>query len=415
MKHSTYIVAVDVSSNKCDIDIHKDDHQEIGSFVVNYTHSELNNMLSRINNLVDKKDTTVVMEATGHYHRIVFYRFHNAGFKVVLVNPIQTDAFHKVVSTRKIKTDKIDAHTIALFYHACILQPITNPEPTIELKNLCRAYFTLSDDCSSYQKRLQAILDQIFPLFDQAFSNTFCKTAIEILKQYPTPQDILSEDTNRLILKLKELARKSNEWATNKTLHLKHLATQSPSIKEGSLSNISKLNAYIKIIETFQEQLASLEKEVENRAKSLPQYQWLLSIPGVGPILAATVLGEIGDFSVFTNPKQLVAFAGIDPSVRQSGKFKGSKNKMSKRGSKYLRRVLYMIVACSIRKKRNGKYTNPLLRKYYELKLTEGKKPKVSMGACMTKVTFYIYATLRNQKPFVLQEPNNVYNLKSAA
>lgn len=415
MKHSTYIIGVDVSSDKCDIDIHKDNDQELGSFVVNHTHSELNNMLFSVNNLVDKKNTIVVMEATGHYHRIVFYRFHNAGFKVVLVNPIKTDSFHKVISTRKIKTDKIDAHTLALFYHACILQPITNPEPTIELKNLCRAYFTIVDDCSSYQRRLRAIIDQIFPLFFKTFSDPFCKTALSFLREYPTPQHVLTENTNTLAAKFKLLARKSNKWATDKTLSLKKFAANSPSVKEGAQSNIIKLNLYINIIENLQHQINSLKKEIEEIAKDIPQYKWLLSIPGAGPILATTVLGEIGDFSVFTNPKQLVAFAGIDPSVRQSGKFKGSKNKMSKRGSRYLRRVLYMIVACSIRKKRNGEYANPLLHKYYELKLTEGKKPKVAMGACMTKVVFYIYATLRNQKPFVLQPVNNVYNLKLAA
>lgn len=413
MKHSTYIIGIDVSSDKCDIDIHKDNHQEVGSYVVNYTHTELSNMLFLVNKLVDKKNTTVVMEATGHYHRIVFYRFHNAGFKVVLVNPIQTDAFHKVVSTRKIKTDKIDAHTIALFYDACILKPITNPEPAFELKNLCRTYFTILDDCSSYQRRLRAIIDQIFPLFLKVFRDPFCKTALTLLKQYPTPQSILAENTNTLVTKLKLLVRKSNKWATDKVLYLKRLSANSPSIEEGAQSNIFKLNLYINIIENLQSQLNSLEKEIQNIAQNVTQYLWLLSIPGVGSISAATLLGEIGDFSIFTNPKQLVAFAGIDPSVKQSGKFIGSKNKMSKRGSKYLRRILYMIVLCSIRKKRDGKYANPLLRKYYELKLAEGKKPKVAIGACMTKVTFYIYATLRNQKSFILQQPD-IYNLKPA-
>jgi hypothetical protein len=211
MKHSTFIIGVDVASNKCNIDIHKDNHQEVKSFVVNYSHSELNNMIFLVNKLVDRKNTTVVMEATGHYHRIVFYRFHNAGFKVVLVNPIKTESFHKVIFNRKTKTDEIDAHTIALFYAACLLKPITNPEPTIELKNLCRAYFTILDDCSAYQRSLRAIIDQIFPFFLQVFSNPFSKTALNILKEYPTPQGILAENTNTLIAKLKLLARKSNK------------------------------------------------------------------------------------------------------------------------------------------------------------------------------------------------------------
>jgi transposase len=414
MKHSTFIIGVDVASNKCNIDIHKDNHQEVKSFVVNYSHSQLNNMIYLVNKLVDRKNTTVVMEATGHYHRIVFYRFHNAGFRVVLVNPIKTESFHKVISNRKTKTDKIDAHTIALFYAACLLKPITNPEPTIELKNLCRTYFTILDDCSAYQRRLRTTIDQIFPFFLQLFSDPFSKTALNILKEYPTPQTILAENIDTLTTKIKLLARKSNKWATDKALYLKKSASDSPYVEKGAQSNIFKLNLYIDIIETLQQKLTSLKKKIENIAKDIHQYHWLLTIPSVGPITAATVISEIGDFSVFSNPKQLVAFAGIDPSVKQSGKFKGSKNKMSKRGSKYLRRVIYMIAISSIRKKRNGKYPNPILRKYYELKLNQGKKPKVAIGACMTKVIFYIYATLRNQKPFVLQQPIT-YNQKLAA
>lgn len=366
-----------------------------------------------VNRLVEKKNTTVVMEATGHYHRIPFYRFHNAGFRVVLVNPIQTDSFHKVISTRKVKTDRTDAHTIALFYHACILKPITNPEPSIELKNLCRAYFTILDDCSSYQRRLRAIIDQIFPLFPKLFADPFCKTALALLREYPTPYHLLREDTRTLTSRFKLLARKSDKWATDRVLLLKRLAANSPSIREGAQSNTIKLNLYISIIENLEHQISSLRREIEKIAKDIPQYKWLLSIPGVGPITACTILGEIGDFFVFTNPKKLVAFAGIDPSVRQSGKFKGSKNRMSKRGSKYLRRAIYMIVICSIGRRRNGQYTNPVLREYYDLKLAQGKRPKVAIGACMTKVAFYIYAALRNQRPFVLQKSNN--NLKLVA
>jgi len=97
----------------------------------------------------------------------------------------------------------------------------------------------------------------------------------------------------------------------------------------------------------------------------------LQSIPGVGLITAATILAEIGDFSAFSKPKKLVAYFGIDPSVVQSGEFAGTRNKMSKRGSKYLRRVLFTIALANVRIKRNGQPTNPVLLEFYNKKITE--------------------------------------------
>ena len=130
----------------------------------------------------------------------------------------------------------------------------------------------------------------------------------------------------------------------------------------------------------------------------------LRSIPGIGLLTAAAIIAEVGDFSAFSKPGKLVAYFGIDPSVKQSGQFEGTKNRMSKRGSRLLRRVIFTTALANIRKKRNGEECNPVLYEYYHKKCVS--KPKmVALGAVMHKLVFIIFAVVRDKKPFVFRTP----------
>ncbi len=130
----------------------------------------------------------------------------------------------------------------------------------------------------------------------------------------------------------------------------------------------------------------------------------LTSIPGIGYNTAITILAEIGGIDKFITPKQLVAFFGVDPAVNESGKFKGDKVKMSKRGTRFGRRALYAVALASIRMKRNGEATNPVLLKYYQENL-KGKKAKVALVAVMHKLIKYLFAVLRNQQEYQIRDP----------
>nr|WP_257875820.1 transposase [Thermoanaerobacterium thermosaccharolyticum] len=144
----------------------------------------------------------------------------------------------------------------------------------------------------------------------------------------------------------------------------------------------------------------------KNKSKKfVQQIYYLDSIPGVGFLSAVTFMCEIGDFSAFSKPKQLFAYFGVDPSVNESGNFKGTDNKMSKRGSKIARRVLYAIALASVRVKRNGIAINPVLYDYYQKK-KESKPKKVALGAIMHKISDIVFAVLRDNKPFVLKTPD---------
>ena len=150
---------------------------------------------------------------------------------------------------------------------------------------------------------------------------------------------------------------------------------------------------------TLETILTDMRAQIIEWAKLSPVFPLLVSIPGVGELTAATILGEIGDISRFPTVKQLIAYAGLDPSVFQSGKYKATNNKISKRGSTYLRRAMYLAAAAGIRRPK-GTPTNPLLYDYYNHKLSEGKPVRVAIVATSSKLLRIIYGIWTSQQPF---------------
>ncbi|MFD2923195.1 transposase, partial [Halobacillus naozhouensis] len=132
-------------------------------------------------------------------------------------------------------------------------------------------------------------------------------------------------------------------------------------------------------------------------AEEFDEYEIIRSLPGIGGKIAATILSEIGEIDQFNHPKKLVAYAGMDPSVHESGQFKATINRITKRGSARLRQSLYNAVQCGITKNRN-----PKLRAYYDKKREEGKPHKVAIIACANKLIHWIYAILKSKKAYVV-------------
>ena len=157
----------------------------------------------------------------------------------------------------------------------------------------------------------------------------------------------------------------------------------------------------------YQKHLSKFEEEINALAKEIEEYKIIQSIPGIGEKIATTIISEIGEIDRFNHPKKLVAFAGIDPSVFESGTFKGTLNRITKRGSSRLRHALYMAVKCAIRDCRKKKKTtdeiiprNKRLREFYDKKREEGKPFKVAVIACANKLLHWIYALLKSKSTF---------------
>jgi transposase len=140
------------------------------------------------------------------------------------------------------------------------------------------------------------------------------------------------------------------------------------------------------------EQVAELEDRIAAYLEQVPQH--LTSIPGIGAVLAAAILGEIGDIRRFKNGAALVAYAGIDPIVIQTGEFRARSTRMSKRGSHYLRRALWQAALVAA-------LHDPVLKLLYEEKKRAGKHHIVAVGAVANKLVHIIYAVLRDNKPYV--------------
>nr|WP_233697477.1 IS110 family transposase [Paenibacillus profundus] len=162
-----------------------------------------------------------------------------------------------------------------------------------------------------------------------------------------------------------------------------------------SVAQTQMLQSMVSLLLSMQEQLQAIEEQMQRLAEAFPEVELLKSIPGVGDKLAATIVSEIGDAQQFDDPKQLVAFAGLDPGVHSSGQFVATSNRITKRGSKRLRRALYLAVQCGLRRG-----TNPKLKGYYDKKRQEGKPYKVTVIACANKLLHHIYAILRKGQPY---------------
>jgi len=355
----------------------------------------------------------VVMESTGHYHKILFRALVKAGFGSSVVNPIQTDSI-KNLGIRKVKNDKVDARRIALLYRFQELKTTNIPDDELDcLRSLCRQYFNLSDELTAYKNRLIGVVDQLMLNFADVFKDVCSLTAFAILEKYPTPAQILKADRKSLIELIQKTSRKNVKWATKKYELLLSKAKDFEPLSISTSANLAMLKVYISMVKSLGEALKNVltaiyELLAADESKDLPMLSMtiglLCSIPGIGLITAATILAEIGDFSAFSKPDKLTAYFGIDPSVKQSGQFEGTQNKMSKRGSRLLRRVLFTTALANVRKKRNGKEHNPVLYDFYRKKCIS-KVKKVALGAVMHKLVFVIFAVLRDKKPFELRTP----------
>ena len=126
---------------------------------------------------------------------------------------------------------------------------------------------------------------------------------------------------------------------------------------------------------------------------------YITTIPGIGPVLGAVILSELGDISRFEDAKKLVAYAGIDAAVNQSGNFEGTEVHMSKRGSPYLRRALY--TAANV-----AAFHDPELSAYYQRLRQRGKHHGVAVGAVARKLCYFIFSVLSENRPYELRSHN---------
>jgi transposase len=242
----------------------------------------------------------------------------------------------------------------------------------------------------------------VFPEYEQNFSDVFGMSSTEILLQNPLPEDLLEIDTDQLAKLLYRVSkgRYGETRARNKAEKLKDSAQNTFGISIGTDVFKMQIHLLLEQIDLLENQLNQIEEamiELSNR-----QEHYLTTISGVSDITAAVVLGEIGSISRFERPGQLVAFAGLDASVHQSGDFNSSNTRLSKRGSPYLRRALWQAAFVA-------SFHDPALSLYYQKLRNRGKAHGTAVGSVARKLTHIIFAILRDGQPYKprIQEPDN--------
>ena len=334
------------------------------------------------------------MEATGHYWLNLYTKLMDFNVVVHVINPVQSDALRGLY-IRKTKNDAKDAFIIAELIRFGKYSQTTLSDPDLlSLRELTRQRFYLVDCVSDAKRKTISFIDKIFPEYQALFSDTFGATSVELLQTYTSPDVIATLDTELFTSFLKSVSH--GRFGKTKAEEIQSVAKNTFGSFLFADSATLAIRQFIQQIKLLEEQIAEIEDFI---AEKLALFNCKLdTIVGVGTTLAASFFAEIGDITRFDSPDKLAAFAGIDPSVKQSGEFNGTRNKMSKRGSPYLRRTFWLAAVSGIR-------TNPALKAIYDKKRAQGKHHAVAVSAVMHKLCNIVFAILKTNEPYKIVLP----------
>lgn len=339
----------------------------------------------------------VVMEATGNYSKVLCNHLIRLGFTVHVFNPLLTNHL-KRSSIRKIKTDPVDVNRIAQVFYTKGTKPF---EPASQIQNdlkiIARQYDGLTHLMTDHSRRLQSLLDLYFPDLKKVFSTFHLKACLQFLSIYPTISTVRHASLDDIAAALL-IPRMPRKWRYDKAEMIRKLSQESlaePFVPDYLQGIIIEL---VHTLQSLQETIKTIKNQMIQLASTSPQYHLLQTIPGIGEITAVFILADIGDIQRFKSKKALVAFAGLDSSIYQSGQFYSS-GKISKRGSPYLRTALYQAAKAAI-SRRYDQPANPALRAFYDKKVAEGKPKNVALIACANKLARVIYGVLSTNQPF---------------
>ena len=343
--------------------------------------------LSLVLDKYDRDQLLIGLESTAHYGNNLVEFLVAKGFRFCVLNPIQTSSTRKK-NIRKVKTDKVDTFVIAktLMQEEHRLFEKQDLD-YLHLKNLGRSRQDLMKKRTTCKIKLTSYVDQAFPELQYFFNGVHHKAVYALLKEAQTPEQIASMHMTHLTHLLNSASH--GRFKKDKAQELRVLAQRSVGSNDNSIS--IQITQTIEQIELLDRQIDDDEAKIEEIVKAMGSV--IMTIPGIRYTEAGMILGEIGDIHRFPNYSKLLAFAGLDPTIRQSGKFNASRTRMSKRGSRVLR---YALVYSA----HNVVKNNETFRKYYDLKCSQGRGHYGALGHCAGKLVRVIYKLLSEEIAF---------------
>ena len=391
--HFMICVGIDTASDKHDVCIMNQECEIFKRiFAIHNNKTEYKKLFNEIESAKkfwNDSKVCIGIESTGVYSEtLVNYLSKIEAYEIIYINPILTNMFQHSEIIHYAKTDKIDAKGICIFLSdkRKRLYTYTPPSYTIlEMRSLGREINRLNKQINKTVNRLTGMLHVVFPEFFQVFDKVKGSACLEYLRLYPTPDMIVRKHSlNDVYKKLDGRGRKIEKL--NKLIHFAK-ETIGHSTKSDAIA-ISFLASQLQLFYSQKEALIDrMDILVTENAMNLAQ------IPGIGAITACTIMGEIGDISNFRGADSLVAYAGINPMVYQSGKYEAKGLSMSKKGSSYLRNAIILVSRLIIQ-------YDEKFKTYYEKKRAEGKSYNVAIGHVSNKLTRVIYHILKYNEPY---------------
>jgi transposase len=383
-------VGIDVAKDKHDCFIVSSDGEIIKDvFTIQNNLDGFNLLRSSIPD-VSTDEIRVGLEATGHYSMNLMRFISENQLPLVVLNPLQTNLFRKAHTLRKSKTDKIDAKLIALMLQSGNFKLHSDESYHLkELKSLTRHKSRIKDNLSKYKISLTRILEIMFPELSSVVYSLNQTSTHELLRAFPSKNAIDSAH----LTKLANLLRKSSrgKYGKDKAILIKETASRSIGSDSHALS--FELSQILTFIEIYSAEIHKIDCEIKMIMDELQSP--ILSVPGISYGLGSVVLAEIGDIS--KSPAKLLAFAGLEPSTYESGKFIAAGMKMVKRGSPYLRWAL-------LEAARLVAMRDPVFNAYYSKKRAEGKHHNVANSHVAKKLVRVLHYLLTTNMNFVPQE-----------
>ena len=335
-------------------------------------------------------DCLIGLESTGHYADNLIQFLFERNYKIAVINPIQTDSLRDS-NIRKTKTDKIDTMLIVqcLILKKYSLVSSKNID-MIKLRRLSRFRLEMVQQQTRIKTQLTACLDIVFPELVHFFNgNLHLNVSYALLEKYSSAKSIRLARIDGLTNLLHNNSH--GRYNHEKALQLKNLAKDSIGLDNPSVE--LQIQCLIKQLRLYKKQISDIDFSIMTLMQIIDSP--ILTIPGVSYTLGSMIISEIDDIKRFSNPSKLLAFAGLDPVVKQSGNFQAEHMKISKRGSTYLRYAIYRVAFLII-------YNNETFSKYYLKKRAQGKSHRVALCHVCNKLVRVIFKILTDNIPFNL-------------
>lgn len=387
----TILVGIDVAKDKHDCFIMNSEGEVLAKpFTILNNKEGFDFLYEKIQSVSSSDKIKVGLEATGHYSYNIIGFLLNKDLATFILNPLHTNLYRKSLSLRKTKTDKIDSKTIAMMLLSDVsLKSYSDISYHNEdLKSLTRYRFSKVEERAKLKTSLSRLAQILFPELEKLVPTLHMTSIYQLLEEFPSASAIASVHLTRLT----NLLSKASKGHYDRETAIKIREAAKNSIGSNMPAKSLELKHTIKLIRALTIDIDEIEAEISKMMDKIASP--ITTIPGIGNNMGAMIISEIGDFSRFSSPDKILAYAGYSPSTYQSGKLDNCYAHMEKRGSRYLRYALFQATqrVCHL---------DSTFSAYLAKKRAEGKHYYVAISHAVKKLVRVIFHLEKTKQAFL--------------